>query len=294
MHRFSIKDMEALTGIKAHTLRIWEQRYKIPKPRRTSTNIRYYDDDDLKLLLNISLLNNEGSRISDIVKLTQEEINRRVLEYSGRSHDANIHIQALVTSMLGLDEIAFEKLISGHIQQRGLEKSFSEIIFPFLRKLGQLWMAGSIHPAYEHFVSNLIRQDLIVATHDLKVKKSRHQWKFLLFLPEGESHELGLLFANYLIRSRGHISVFIGQSTPLDELEKIYLKFKPDFLFSSITIDRLQMAIRQYAEMLIEKFPGSRLILTGHHAVSSKEKLPPTTLVIESTEMFLKFLERSG
>jgi DNA-binding transcriptional MerR regulator len=284
--------MEALTGIKAHTLRIWEQRYKIPKPKRTSTNIRYYDDDDLKLLLNISLLNNDGSRISDIAKLTQEEINSKVLEYASRSNDADIHLQALVTAMIGLDEIAFEKLISGHFQQRGIERSFSEIIFPFLKKLGQLWMSGSIHPAYEHFVSNLIRQNLIVATHALKVKKSRLQWKFLLFLPEGESHELGLLFANYLIRSRGHTTVFIGQSTPIVDLEKIYLKYKPDFLFSSITMDPLQIALRKYAETLIEKFPGSRLILTGYHAVSNKEKLPPTTLVIESTEMFLKFLER--
>ncbi len=291
LNRFSIQEISTLTGIKAHTLRIWEQRYNIPKPKRTSTNIRFYDDDDLKLLLNISLLNNEGHRISQIAKLTDEEINARVIEYASHSNDLTVHLQALTSAMLNLDEDSFKRVLSASILQIGMERTMSEVIFPFLKKIGQMWMSGTIQPAYEHFISNLIRQKLIVAI-DWQVRVSqKHQHKYLVFLPEGETHELGLLFANYMIRSRGHIAIYLGQSTPLVDLEKISLKFQPDFLFMTLTAGRLRKPLSEYIGALVEKFPGAKLVLTGQYAISQKENLPAGTLLIESTEQFVRFLE---
>lgn len=292
INRFSIQEISTLTGIKAHTLRIWEQRYNIPKPKRTATNIRYYDDDDLKLLLNISLLNNEGHRISQIAKLTDEEINEKVVDYASRSNDPAIHLQALTSATLNLDEAAFERVLSTNILQIGLERTMSEVIFPFLRKLGEMWMTGGVQPAYEHFISNLIRQKLIVAIDGQVGVRQNNKRNFLVFLPEGETHELGLLFANYLIRSRGHNAIYLGQSTPLSDLEKVYLKFRPDYLFMTITAGRLRKPLSEYAEILISKFPGSKLILTGQFAISQKEKLHPETLLIESTDQLVKLLEQ--
>lgn len=292
MNRFSIRDIETLTGIKAHTLRIWEQRYNILKPKRTETNIRYYDDHDLRLLLNISLLNQDGHRISQIAKLTEEEINTRVIDYAARSNDLNIHIQALTSATLNLDEATFERVLSTNILQIGMERTISEVMFPFLKKVGQMWMSGSIQPAYEHFISNLIRQKLIVAIDGQVGIKHKLPRKYLVFLPEGETHELGLLFANYLIRSRGHMAVYLGQSTPLTDLEKVFQKFQPDFLFLTLTTGRLKKPVPEYAEILTEMFPGARLIVTGQYAISQKEKFPQGTLVVESIEQFVKFLER--
>ncbi len=291
MNRFSIKDIQTFTGIKAHTLRIWEQRYNIPKPKRTETNIRYYDDNDLRLLLNISLLNNEGHRISQIAKLTEEEINTKVIDYAAHSNDLNIHLQALTSTTLNLDEVSFERVLSTSILRIGLERTFSEVIFPFLIKLGHMWMSGSIPPAYEHFISNLIRQKLIVAIDGQVGIKHKLPRKYLVFLPEGETHELGLLFANYLIRSRGHIALYLGQNTPLDDIEKVCSKFQPDFLFMVVTVGQLRTPLREYSETLIEKFPGARLIATGQFAISQKANLPLGTLLIETTEQFVKFLE---
>ena len=290
MQRFSIRDIENLTGIKAHTLRIWEQRYDLLRPKRTATNIRYYDDNDLKLLLNVSLLNKEGERISKIAQLSQDEINELVMDYASRNDEPDVHIQALISATLNLDESSFDRVFASNVKRTGLPRTMGEVIFPFLQKLGQLWMSGTVHPAYEHFISNIIRKKLILAADDKPQKIQKRSMKFLLFLPEGELHELGLLFANYLVKSRGHQSIFIGQGTPLDELEKIYLKFKPDYLFSSITMGRLPKPIREFSALLLEKFPGARLILTGHYAVSHKEKFPPTVIVVSSAEEFLKIL----
>ena len=291
LNRFSIQEISTLTGIKAHTLRIWEQRYNIPKPKRTSTNIRFYDDDDLKLLLNISLLNNEGHRISQIAKLTDEEINARVIEYASHSNDLTVHLQALTSATLNLDEASFERILSTNILQIGMERTMSEVILPFLKKIGEMWMSGSMQPAYEHFISNLIRQKLIVAIDGQVRVSQKHQYKYLVFLPEGETHELGLLFANYMIRSRGHIAIYLGQSTPLVDLEKISLKFQPDFLFMTLTAGRLRKSLSDYIRALTEKFPEAKLILTGQYAISQKEQLPPDTMLIESTEQFVRLLE---
>jgi len=158
MSTYSIRDLEQLSGIKAHTLRIWEQRYAILSPDRTDTNIRTYGDDDLKRVLNISLLKDHGYKISEIAKLSSEDLNREVVKISERPLNYPDQIHALTISMLDLSEERFEKIISANIAQSGFENTMINIIYPFLSRIGTLWVTGSIGPAQEHFITNLIRQ----------------------------------------------------------------------------------------------------------------------------------------
>lgn len=292
MQKFTIRDIESIIGIKAHTIRIWEKRYSILKPNRTETNIRYYSDEDLKLLLNVAMLNREGERISTLARLSHAELNEKVMEYASRTDKNDLHIQALISATINLDEKAFEKIFEAQIKRFGLKYTIAEIIFPLMKKIGELWMSGTIHPAYEHFISNLIRNKLIVATADATPLHPKIKRRYLLFLPENEHHELGLLFANYLIRSHGHESLFIGQGTPVAELEMILDKFKPDFVFSSFTMRRHHISLSAFAETLHQKFPQARLIFTGSHAIEQRAQLPGYIHVIQSVNDFLNILKK--
>ncbi|MFO7826254.1 MAG: MerR family transcriptional regulator, partial [Cyclobacterium sp.] len=184
MSSYSIKDLEQLSGIKAHTLRVWEQRYNLLKPKRTETNIRFYDDEDLKLILNVALLNDNGFKISKIAKMSLADMKSEVLKLTERSFAYDDQIHSLIITMVELDEERFEKIISTNILKIGFELTMLHIIYPFLSKIGILWQTGSIHPGQEHFISNLVRQKLIVAIDGQMYTGGGK--KFLLFLPEGE------------------------------------------------------------------------------------------------------------
>ena len=202
MGKFSIKELEQLSGIKAHTIRIWEKRHKLIAPKRTTTNIRYYSDDDLKKIINVSLLNNHGVKISKIVKLSEEELNTEVFQLSEEKTNSEIHIDQLVLSMIDLEEEQFEKVLSRLTLKVGFERAILEVVYPFLEKIGVLWHTGNISPAQEHFITNLIRQKIIVAIDSLPIP-SKLSKRAILFLPENELHELGLLFCHYITRQFG-------------------------------------------------------------------------------------------
>ena len=193
MDLFTIKDIEKLSGIRAHTLRIWEQRYSFLKPCRTFTNIRYYSNEELKIVLNIALLNKYGYKISRIDKMNIVEINEKILSLNQAPAQQEKIVNDLIRFMIDLDMDAFEALLDNYILARGIERTILQVIFPFLDKIGVLWITNHINPAQEHLVTNIIRQKLIVGIEGvgvtLKLKKT-----VLLFLPEGEFHELGLLF----------------------------------------------------------------------------------------------------
>ncbi|MFT4737850.1 MAG: DNA-binding transcriptional MerR regulator, partial [Paraglaciecola sp.] len=229
MGTFSIKDLEHLSGIKAHTIRIWEQRYELIQPKRTGTNIRFYDDNDLKLILNVSLLKENGFKISKISLMNEGDIQREVLRLTEISLRYPEQIHALTICMVDLDEDRFERLMSTNIQKLGFEKTMLNIIYPFLSKIGILWQTGAINPAQEHFISNLVRQKLIVAIDNQYVSSAVKSKKYILFLPEGELHEMSLLFADYVIKARQNRSIYLGQSLPMVDLEELCKIHKPDF-----------------------------------------------------------------
>ncbi|MEM7660423.1 MAG: MerR family transcriptional regulator, partial [Bacteroidota bacterium] len=235
MGRYSIRDLEQLSGIKAHTLRVWEQRYGIIQPKRTATNIRYYNDADLKLILNISFLNRNGHKISKISKMDVQEINDMVMKISDSNLEFPNQVNALVIAMVNLDENRFEKIISTNTLQFGFEQTMLSIVYPFLKQIGILWQTGNINPSHEHFISNLIRQKLIVAIDGQIGPDNPRAQKYVLFLPEGELHELTLLFAAYIIKSRHNKAIYLGQSLPVKDLSLIIESFQPDYLLTIIT-----------------------------------------------------------
>ncbi len=202
MNAFTIKDLENLTGIKAHTIRIWEQRYTFLKPHRTDTNIRYYNNHELKKILNIALLNKYGYKISHIDRMSEDEIKDKIITLANSQAQQERMINEMIQQMVDLDLESFEDSLDEYIVSRGIEKTINQIIFPFMERIGVLWITDHINPAQEHLVSNIIRQKLIVGTEGINTHLRINKC-VLLFLPEGEFHELGLLFIQYLLKSRG-------------------------------------------------------------------------------------------
>jgi MerR family transcriptional regulator, light-induced transcriptional regulator len=280
MSTYSIKDLEQLSGIKAHTLRIWEQRYNILSPDRTDTNIRTYDDNDLKLVLNIALLKDHGYKISEISKMNPEELSKEVLLISDKQLNYPDQIHALTISMLDLDEERFEKIVSTNTLQFGFENMMINIIYPFLSRIGTLWITGSIGPAQEHFISNLIRQKLIVAIDGQLPSLRPGAKKYLLYLPEGEMHEISLLFANYIIRSRQNKVIYLGQSLPFPELGFAHGMHKPDYIFTVITSVPGQNEIQKYVYKLAKQFPDSKILMTGYQVVGQDIDCPDNVEII--------------
>lgn len=272
MSTYSIKDLEQLSGIKAHTLRIWEQRYNLLSPKRTDTNIRYYDDADLKLILNVALLNDNGFKISKIASMEERELREEVMKLTERSltHDDQIH--ALTLCMIEMDEERFDKILSSNILKLGFEQTMLNIIYPFMSKIGVLWQTGAINPAQEHFISNLVRQKLIVAI-DGQLTNGGGK-KFLLFLPEGELHEISILFACYLIKSKGHKVIYLGQSTPNDDLLAVYKLHQPEYLMTVVTTSPSAEYVQEYINALAERFKEAKILVSGYQVIGQDLKLP--------------------
>lgn len=289
MSTYSIKDLENLSGIKAHTLRIWEQRYNLLQPKRTDTNIRFYDDDDLKLILNVALLNDNGIKISKIASMAPSELREEVMRLTERSltHDDQIH--ALTICMIEMDEERFDKILSTNILKLGFEQTMLNVIYPFMSKIGLLWQTGAINPAQEHFISNLVRQKLIVAI-DGQVTQGGGK-KFLLFLPEGELHEISLLFASYLIKSKGHKVIYLGQSTPNDDLLSVYKLHQPDYLLTVITTSPSSEYVQDYVTALSERFTSAQILVTGYQVIGQDLAFPGNVSQMSYIRDIKDFLE---
>ena len=291
MNRFSIKDIEILTGIKPHTIRIWEQRYGIIKPQRTATNIRYYTEEDLKLMLNVSLLNKMGFKISKITCLKPNEIEHKVLSLVEQANDADINLSALLNCMVRLDEDTFEHLLNKYLETNGLETTMTRILFPFLYRIGLLWQTGSITPAYEHFFTNLVRQKIIAAIDKQVLSPLPDAKRFLLFLPPNEPHELGLLYAHYVIRQRGHRSVYMGLNLPIDHIICAHECCQPDFIVTTLTSCIKINAIEEFIVQISKTFSKSKILLSGAQAVNRSLHLPQNVQVISDFDDFIQYNE---
>lgn len=289
MSTYSIKDLEQLSGIKAHTLRIWEQRYNLLLPKRTDTNIRYYDDADLKLILNVALLNDNGFKISKIANMTLADMREEVVRLTEKTLTHDDQINALTICMIEMDEERFDKILSTNILKIGFEQTMLNIIYPFMSKIGVLWQTGAINPAQEHFMSNLIRQKLIVAI-DSQVYKGGGK-KFLLYLPEGEHHEISILFAAYLIKLKGHKVVYLGQSTPDDDLISVYNMIQPEFLLTVITTSPSSENVQEYLDTLSERFKQSQIIVSGYQIVGQEFRFPRNVKSLNYIRQVREYLE---
>jgi DNA-binding transcriptional MerR regulator len=286
---YSIKDLERLSGIKAHTLRIWEQRYGILNPERSDSNIRTYNDEDLKKVLNISILNNNGFKISKIANLGDLHIREKVLEVTETSPDSIIQIDSLVLAMVEMDEERFEKSLSYNILRQGFDNTVQDIVFPFLHKVGILWQTNSINPAQEHFISNLIRQKLIVAIDGANQKVAPNAQKVLLYLPDQELHEISLLFANYTLKSKGLKTIYLGQSVPHNNLNSVYLLHNPTYIVSVLTCPLPDQTIKDYVDQLSAEFPSSQILLSGFQVLSAELSLPQNVKTFADMQQLASF-----
>lgn len=272
MNTFTIKDLENISGIKAHTIRIWEQRYTFLKPNRTDTNIRVYSNEELKVLLNIALLNKYGFKISHISRLSPNEIKEKIFTLNQAQAQQERIINDLITCMVDLDLNRFEMTLDNFIMSKGIEKTITYIIFPFLEKIGILWQTNHINPAQEHLITNLIRQKLIVgidkANTILKLKTT-----VLLYLPEGEYHELGLLFINYLLKNKGIQVLYIGANVPLKDLEYVVKAKQPDYVYTHLTNVHHHFSLDKYIPLLNIKVPSTPVIISGTLAQAYKKQL---------------------
>lgn len=291
MGRYSIKDLEQLSGIKSHTLRAWEQRYGIIQPKRTQTNIRYYDDNDLRLLLNISFLNRNGQKISKIADMQHEEIREAVRKIADSNLEFPNQVNALVIAMVNLDEERFEKIISTNTLQFGFENTMMNIVYPFLKQVGILWQTGSINPAHEHFITNLIRQKLIVAIDGQITPQNPNAKKYALFLPEGEQHELSLLFAAYVIKSRHNRAIYLGQSLPLKDLSVILDVYEPDYVLTIVTSYPSKEEVCTYVDELVKAGKTSQVLLSGFQVLQQKGNLNERAVVFSTMPDLVDFID---
>jgi DNA-binding transcriptional MerR regulator len=290
MSRYSIKELEELSGIKAHTIRIWEKRYKIISPSRTASNIRFYSDDDLKKIITISLLNSHGVKISKIASLSPGELASRVIDLSSNEGSSEVHIDRLVVAMIDLDEANFETIVNDLIRRLGFEKVILQIVYPFLEKIGILWLTGNITPVQEHFISNLLRQKILVAIDTLPIA-SKNNPSILLFLSDDELHELGLLFYYYIVKKEGFRAFYMGQRVPYQDIRWFCKNQTPKAMITSITTSPSAGFVQDYLNKLCGENPKVMVLAAGQLLRKIALKIPSNLHIFDQIDQLRSHLE---
>ncbi len=290
MAQYSIKELEELSGIKAHTIRIWEKRYGIVAPYRTATNIRLYSDNDLKKIITVSMLNNHGVKISKIAGLSPTELASRVIELSETQQSPEMHIDRLVMAMIDLDEENFETILNELIERLGFEKAILEVVYPFLEKIGVLWLTGNITPLQEHFITNLMRQKMLVAIDGLPLAGKKSP-RVILFLPDDELHELGLLFNYYVVKKMGFRAYYMGQRTPYEDVRWFCVNHNPVAMITSITTSPSPGFVEQYLQRLCSEHPIIQVLAAGHNLKKMALKIPSNLHILDNVQHLKSLLQ---
>jgi len=288
---YSISDLEKLSGVKAHTIRIWEKRYNLLAPKRTPSNIRYYIEKDLKRLLNIALLNRNGLKISKIAKMDADQVRSAVLELSQEApKDAEVLSDTLTLAMLEMDEDKFNAVVQRNISEIGFKRTMVEVIFPFLNRLGILWMTGSISPVQENYVAGLIKQKIFVAIEELETPATKAS--FMIFLPESERQELSMLFIHYILKEAGHRVINLGAQVSIDDLKVAYDIQQPRYLLTMIN-ETGPVSIHEYVEQLSLHFRESTILLTGIQIARRQLQSKRNYQVFNDLSELVLFLEQT-
>ncbi len=256
---YSIRDLEELTGIKAHTLRIWEKRYGIVKPKRTDTNIRYYEDDDLKTLFNVAILNRSGIKISKIAKMRPENISEEVASITAVRFKGEDQADALSLSLIDLDAFTFQSIINSNIDQMGFKDAMLEVVYPFIEKLNLLWLSGAMEQAHERFLDNLLRQKMMSEID--KLHPVREGIKMVVFLPQGNQQELSLLFIHYLLKQKGFRVINLGIHCDSVDVISAARISKAEYVLTMNT-DEMHTGFAKFMDQLTDHLPCT-LIVSG-------------------------------
>ena len=275
---FSIKNLEHLSGIKAHTIRIWEKRYNLFEPERTDTNIRLYNLENLQKLLNVTLLYNNGYKISKIALLSPQEINENVHKLTINKNADDWSIGLFKLAMINFDQRLFTKTFNDLLEQFSFSEVFKNVFVPLMNELGVLWQTNSISPSHEHFITSLVKQKIHAMCEDLQQKSTRRtDRRFVLFLPDNEIHELGLLYLQYEVLNNGFQCVFLGQSVPIESLSNLVDIGEPITFISYFTIEPSQDKIKAYLNTfnseIIENI-DSELWILGYQVQFMSDEIP--------------------
>lgn len=290
---YTISDLEQLSGIHSHTIRIWEQRYNALKPMRSQGNTRLYDDFQLKRLLNIVSLNQSGLKISKICSLSDLEVEALLSQqYSYESNDelSEFYLTRLIKYGFDFDDLAFSNLMDDCMQILGVSDTYRRVVYPLLVRLGLMWRKDEICPAHEHFISNLIRQKLFTAIDNFKVENKNAQ-TWVLFLPEDEDHDIGLIFANYMLRLNGKNVIYLGSKVPFDSINAIFSRVKVDHILLFMVRSRLEEAAQKYIEELSQICKTAKIHLAGNSSVIEKLKKIDHIESIKTLEEFEKSIQ---
>ncbi|OAV45757.1 MerR family transcriptional regulator [Lewinella sp. 4G2] len=288
---YSISDLEKLTGIKAATLRAWEQRYQIVTPRRTETNIRYYLDEDLRELLNVALLNKNGLKISKIAKMSAHDRAEKVASLSSITVSEDTQLDAMTLATVEMDEFKFSHILDTNIKQRGIEETMLQFIYPFLSKLGVLYFTGSVTPIQEAFIGGIIRQKIISAINDIAPARKPKGPTFALYLPDGERQELSLMFISYLLRKRQFQTFYLGADVSVSDLADLSRVQQPDYLFTIVGNAYIHEPVESHVAGVLEACPNSTLLLTGYQAAMHDFSETERVRVISGLDAMLKFVD---
>lgn len=292
---FSIKDLENLTGIKAHTIRIWEKRYNLLSPNRSETNIRSYSLASLQKLLNVSYLNNNGLKVSKIASLKEEDIPIKVREIASRARVEDYAINAFKMAMVNFDQVLFYSTYNNLLANKTFSEIFYSVFLPLLNDIGMLWQTTTITPAHEHFISIHIKQKILLNIERLQSLEPKPNSKtFVLFLPEHEIHDIGLLFINYQLRSKGYHTIFLGESVPMNSLKDLHEFFDDITFVSYFTVypeeQNILSYINDFNDMLLAKENSNLIVLGSKLTTVNTANLPKKVSTYTSIENLVKDL----
>jgi DNA-binding transcriptional MerR regulator len=286
---FTIKELESLSGIKAHTIRIWEQRYQFLKPSRTPTNIRRYNNEELKTLLTVALLNKYGYKISRIDEMPPEQRMEAALQLKEPDARQEYIINQLIGCMIDLKSLEFEKLLNKQIVEEGIEETVTGVIFSFLERVGILWQTNRLRPVQEHITTNIIRQKIIHAIEGLPFAENSSPL-FVIFLPEGEYHELGSLYVYYLLRKHGFAALYLGANVPLKDIEYVVEVKRPDYLYLHLTTFP-QNRFNRMVQHLQKAAASGKLILSGYMAQLYEKVANENVILLQSLRAVQSYIK---
>lgn len=294
MSTYSIKELGLISGIKPHTIRIWEQRYGLLTPMRSDTNIRYYDDEQLKKLLNVKELMNAGMKISHIGDLSQKQINTELDKLMAVSNKEETHFESIINqiivSVATFDEALFEKTYTNSVMRFGLTKTYLKVIYPTLMRVGLMWSKSDIMPAQEHFISNLIKQKLFSTIDALPIPQNSDQ-TWVLFLNEQEEHEIGLLFAYYILRKHHKKVIYLGGKVPYDNLSNVAKHCKATHLYTFLVKNHPKDEINELINKLNADFKKATICISGNKEALEKIQLNKSRVLIKEVKELIEMVE---
>ncbi len=263
---YSIKELEKLSGIKAHTLRIWEKRYGIIQPKRTETNIRYFLDEDLKQVLNIALLNKNGHKISKIALMGEQQISQEIEKISQSSVGKHEEIDAIILAILELNSTRTKKILNTKVEVLGFRKVIDEFIYPLLDKLGMMWISGTLKPVHESFIRSIIKNK-VCSEIDKIADPNPNASKFIIYLPENENHELSMLFLEFILKNKGASVINLGEKISIHDLFTANQIYEADYAFTIINDSLKDESLQSMIDFLSHHIPDVTHLFTGFQFV---------------------------